>query len=474
MSLIRLAFSRSELALARNNGATSAINSSLLADGKFMTKERRAHAARLHLLTARQVMAAGEGDHGDGGGLMLRVRPDSVAWVLRYTSPLGKRREMGLGQAQRNTVAQAGQALTAARDKAHEARELLRAGKDPIAEREAQRDTDRAADVARRAEQDRARWTLARCARDYHERVIETTKSPKYAAQWIAALEHHIPASVWSLPIAEVTAPALLAALTGVTPHERARNLTSQKLPETVSRMRQRLDAVFEDAAFHGCCTGNPAAAITRKLREAQGKRVKRNFKALPYREAPALFARVHTAVGVSARALEFAVLTAARTGEALTVERSEIDFAHAVWQVPAEKMKAGEPHTVYLSRQALAVLAGIRGLDPRWVFPSPTTKNGKVRPLSNMAMLSTLGRLSMRDETTVHGLARATFSTWAYETGAARPDVIEACLAHQEGDRVKAAYARTEFAEERRQLLAAWADYLMRAPAEVLEFKAA
>jgi integrase len=298
----------------------------------------------------------------------------------------------------------------------------------------------------------------------------------KHGAQWIASLENHIPASIWHKPIAEVEAPELLAALRDIKPHERARRHTGNSLPETVQRIRQRLEAVFEDAIFHKHYTSNPAAAIRRKMREAQGKRERGAFTALPYRESPALLAALRKVEGIAARCLEFAVLTTARTSEALQAEWSEFDLSAGLWVVPASKMKAGEPHAVYLSPRALAIVEAQRGMDTVYVFPSPVTvgteKKGK--PLSNMAMLNVLGRMGMRDRTTVHGLCRATFSTWANETGAARPDVIEACLAHEESDKVRAAYNRAQFNEERRALLAAWAEYLARPAAEVVPLRAA
>ena len=133
--------------------------------------------------------------------------------------------------------------------------------------------------------------------------------------------------------------------------------------------------------------------------------------------------------------------------------------------------MKAKEPHTVHLSPRALEILKGQAGQHPRFVFPSPM-KGCADKPLSSMAMLTALGRLDMRKQTTVHGLCRATFSTWANETGAARPDVIEACLAHKEADKVRRAYNRSEFAAERAALLAAWAEYLERAPAQVVPIR--
>lgn len=419
-------------------------------------------AARLHLLTARQVHSALDGDHGDGGGLQMRVSDQgrSASWVLRYTSPTGRRREMGLGPVVRGSVAQAGASLTGARDAAHEAREHVRRGVDPLDVREQRRQATQAAEALARADKSRERWTLARCARDYHGRVIERARTPKHSAQWIASLENHIPAALWHAPIAEVTPPALLAALEGATPNERARRHGS--LAETLRRVRQRLDAVFEDAQFYGRTTTNPAAAISRKMTESRPAEVKGQLAQLDYRHAPALMSRVRSMPGTAARCLEFAVLTTSRTSEALLAVWDEIDLQRAVWVLPANRMKGREEHIVHLSARALEILAAQARQDDTLVFPTPQVgREGK--PLSNMAMLATLDRLGVRDQTTVHGLCRATFSTWANETAAARPDVIEACLAHSEADRVRKAYNRAQFTDERRALLEAWAGYLAR-----------
>ncbi len=434
-------------------------------------------AGRLHRLTAREVHAAQSGDHADGGGLMLRVNGPAASWVLRYTAPTGKRREMGLGVAHRGSPAQAGATLTAARDGAHKARELLRQGRDPLDAKAHERESARAADAARKANKARERWTLARCSRDYHERVIEPTKTAKHSAQWIASLENHVPAALWSRPIDEIEPPELLQALLAIKPHERARNLAhGDKVAETVQRIRQRLDAVFEDAIFHRRCTANPAAAVRRKMRETMPRKEAGGFAMLPFQEAPALLGRLREAPGTAARCLEFAVLTAARTSEAIGAEWCEIDLEARTWLVPFDRMKASgkkkaEPHLVHLSARAVDVLRWQLGQHARLVFPSTMKKDA---PQSNMAMLAVLDRLGVRDRTTVHGLCRATFSTWAYETAAARPDVIEACLAHREADKVKAAYNRAQFNDERRALLTAWAEYLARPSAAVVPLRAA
>jgi integrase len=429
-------------------------------------------AGRLHLLTARQVQAAGLGEYADGGGLLLRVGESSCAWVLRYTAPAGRRREMGLGIARRGSVDQAGKTLVSARDMAHKAREQLRQGIDPIDARGLQRAAAQAAEEVRKVAASRDRWTLARSARDYHERVIEPTRTDKHGAQWIASLENHIPAALWNAPIDSIEPPALLLALLDIGPHERARNFTGETVPETVRRIRQRLDTVFEDAVFHKRCTSNPAAAIRRKMREASLKRDRGQFRAMAYRDAPAFMARLRAAEGVAARCLELTVLTAARTSETLLAQWGEFNLEAGEWLVPKSRMKAKESHMVFLSPRAIEVINSMRGLDETFVFPS-TMPASKGKPMSNMAMLKVLDRLGARDQTTVHGLARATFSTWANETGAARPDVIEACLAHEEGNRVRASYNRAKFNEERAALLQAWADFLAHS-AQVLNFKAA
>lgn len=270
----------------------------------------------LHQRTAREVHAARDGELGDGGGLTLRIGAAGASWVLRFTSPAGKRREMGLGLAERGTVARAGQSLTAARDQAHKAREMLRQGIDPIDERNGRRGAAQAQDAAKKAAAALDHWTLARCARDYHERVIERTRTAKHSAQWISSLEHHMPPAVWHASIATITPPALLEALTAATPHERARR--PGDLGETLRRVRQRLDSVFEDAMFFGRCASNPAAAIKRKLRETRPAGDRGEFLALDYPLAPVLMARIRAMPGTAARCLEFAVLTASRTSEAL------------------------------------------------------------------------------------------------------------------------------------------------------------
>ena len=272
----------------------------------------------------------------------------------------------------------------------------------------------------------------------------------------MASLENHVPASLWHKPVADVGAVELLDTVAEL----------QARIPETASRVRQRLEAIFDDAEFRGYRTGNPARAIRRKLRELTSRRSRGRFRALPYEEAPAFMRALRLQEGIGTRMLEFAALTAARTGEVLGAVPDE--FKNGVWTIPAERMKGGDAHTVFLPLRAIAILNKMLELGGAYVFPSPMDLG---RPCSNMAMLAVLRRMGLDDRTTVHGFCRATFSTWAHETNAARPDVIEAALAHQEGDRVKAAYNRAQFNAERKALLAAWADFLDGKASNEVEF---
>jgi integrase len=411
---------------------------------------KRSPAARLHLLSTREVHTAKDGDHSDGGGLMLRVRGDSASWVLRFTAPSGRRREMGLGISHRGSAAQAGESLTTARRLAHEARELVLRGDDPIEERDRRRAAAREVEAESKRARAEEQRTLARVARAYHERIEAKFSNPKHRQQWINSLEQHVPAALWKRPIGSIKAAELIDALTKL----------QRELPETGSRVQQRLAAVFEDAVLRELIDRNPMTGGAKEVRRLVGRQEAGQFKALPYRVAPAFMAKLRESEGIAARCLELAVLTAARTSEALLATWSEFDLDTGVWVVPAERMKAGEPHTVYLSSKAVELIKGLQALSlhPVYLFPSPMRPD---QPLSNMAMLTVLDRLGVRERTTVHGLCRATFSTWANETNVARPDVIEACLAHKEADRVRRAYNRAAFVEERRALLAAWATYL-------------
>ena len=378
----------------------------------------------------------------------MAVTETGSSWIFRYTAPDGRRREMGLGPAHRDTLAAAGTSVALARKAVDAARDLTMQGIDPIDRRRAEREAAQAAVVAAKAVTVAEKTTLARVARKYHEEVIEPQRTKKHGAQWISSLENNVPAAIWHAPIDRIEPKELLQALAKL----------QLRVPETCRRVRQRLEVVFDDAQFHKLCSANPARVIKQKLAERPVGREKGFLKALAYAQVPAFVKALRQQSGTAARALEFALLTAARTGEVLHCPWSEIDTQTGVWAVPSERMKAKEAHTVYLSQRAVAIVELMRESQGEpWIFPSPTNRE---KPLSDMSMLMLLKRMGLNTETTVHGLCRATFSTWANETGAARPDVIEACLAHKETDRVRASYNRASFAAERKALLRSWADF--------------
>ena len=230
----------------------------------------------LHLLSARRVQTSRKGVHCDGGGLRRRVKAASASWVLRYTAPSAKRRELGLGAADQTSTAAAGKSLRDARDAADNARKLIRSGVDPIDEKRAKREKAREAEVATKAETER-RWPAF--ARAYHERVIEPKRTEVHAREWISSLERHVPREIWHKPIDRIEAPELLDAVVKVT----------SQYPETGRRVRQRLELVFADAEFRKLCNGNPGRAIREKVREECGGRKTESYRTLHYRDVPLL-----------------------------------------------------------------------------------------------------------------------------------------------------------------------------------------
>lgn len=402
----------------------------------------------LHTLSARSVQAAQVGIHQDGGGLSLVVTETGANWIFRFTAPDGRRREMGLGPALRSTLAAAGETITLARRAAGAARELLIANIDPIEKRKADRGAAQAATSLRKAAKKAEATTLSRVARRYHEEVIEPQRSEKHSAQWIASLERSVPATIWNAPIDRIEPPELLKAIAEL----------QARVPVTSARVRQRLEVVFDDAIFHKLCTINPARVIRRKLAERPKGKTKGNFRALPYTEVPAFVRELRAQPGTAVLMLELALLTAARTGEVIQATWDEFDTRTGIWRIPGKRMKGGEEHIVHLTSRALEIVEAMKEHQGKpWVFPSP---RDATKPHSNMSMLALLRRMGLATHTTVHGLCRSSFSTWANETGAARPDVIEACLAHKEEDKVRRAYNRASFTAERARLLRDWAAF--------------
>jgi len=408
-----------------------------------------------NLLTARQVQAAKDGDHADGDGLMLRVKSGRASWVFRFTSPGGKRREQGLGVAVRNNVTEAGKSVTVARDLAERSRSLLRDRIDPIDHDRAERERVKAEEEAKRRTEQAERHSLARVARDYHERHVEPVRSAKHSMGWINALEQHVPSAIWHAPVDSIAPVALFDFFVSI----------RRQKAEVGKRIAQRLRKIFSDAEFRGWCRGNAAAAAMDQLRGLDFGHKAESFSALPFAEVPDFIRGLRRRDAIAAKALLFGVYTWARTGEIIGAtwdEFHDLDGSDPRWIIPASRMKMDRPHVVPLVPQAVAILREMAALGSTYVFPSPeTVGTDGAKPLSNMGMLTLLRRMDVDRRTTVHGLCRQSSSTWANECGIARPDVIEAALAHGEANQVRAAYNKAQYLAERRALLLAWADYV-------------
>ena len=203
-----------------------------------MKLTKRKHVTGLHLLKPLAVKNAPR-DSNDGGGLWLRIRGDKATWIFRYTTH-GKRRDLALGVCYRGNETQAGQSLTNAREAAAKAREAIASGVDPVEQKKAQKAATRATEAASKIERQRDHRTLARVAREYHERVIEPNRTTKHGLQWIASLENHIPASLWHKPVADVGAVELLDTVAEL----------QARIPETASRVASGLKRSLMTLSF--------------------------------------------------------------------------------------------------------------------------------------------------------------------------------------------------------------------------------
>jgi integrase len=376
----------------------------------------------------------GPGYFADGGNLYFRIAPGGACgWIFRFTIQ-GRVRDMGLG-------AYPEISLAAARRIAAECRELVKKGTDPIVRRRA----DRAAQRVAAAKS----LTFDDCAREYINDHEAGWRNAKHRAQWTSTLTRYASPVFGKLPVSEVDDGLVLRAVKAIW----------YTKPETASRLRGRIESVLDWARVHGYRNGeNPARwkGHLKHLLPARSKvrRVK-HHAALPYTEIGAFMAALREGTEGAARALEFVILTAARSGEALGATWDETDFQSKTWTIPAERMKAGREHRVPLSAPALAILERLHASRINdFIFAGG--KPG--RPLSDMALLMLLRRIG-RDDVTVHGF-RSTFRDWAAESTNFPREVGEMALAHAISSAVEAAYRRGELFDKRRRLMEAWADY--------------
>jgi integrase len=376
--------------------------------------------------------------YADGGGLYLRVTKDGTKnWVYRYMLD-GRARWMGMGPL-------AICSLNEARVKSLDARRLRHEGIDPIEARK---------DRRMRARLDAAKAiTFKECAEAYIRAHRAGWHNAKHAAQWEATLATYAEPVIGSLPVAAIDTTLVFKVLEPI--------WTTK--PETAGRVRGRIECILDWAKVRGYRAGeNPARwrGHLDKLLAARSKvRQVEHHAALPYAEVPSFLANLREHDGMAARALEFLILTAARTGEVIGARWSEMDLLDKTWTVPADRMKAHREHRVPLSVRALAIIKQLQAHRPcdevdGYVFPGGKPNTA----LSNMAFLMLLRRME-RTDLTAHGF-RATFRTWAAERTGFQREVIEAALAHAIESKVEAAYQRGDLFAKRRRLMDAWTTF--------------
>ena len=390
------------------------------------------------------------GKYGDGDGLWLLVSPTRAkSWVFRYKIE-GRERSMGLGPYPALT-------LSKARTEAQRHCRARAEGKDPLRLREEERAQARL-DAAQSK-------TFKEAAKECIGSRQSRWKNAKHAAQWESTLETYVYPVIGDLPVGYVDRGYVLEVLEQPVPAVAAADgrevYRAGKLwearPDTAMRVRGRVEIVLDWATFRDYRRGDNPARWQGNLAFALEKVNKAtHHAALPYEQIAAFVKSLRERDGMAALALEFLILTAARTNEVLGATWAELDDELTVWTVPAERMKAKREHRVPVSPAAREVLAKAqKAKRGDYVFPAYSAK----RPMSNMALLATLRRMA-RTDITVHGF-RAAFRTWAAEKTTVPHEVAEMAIAHTVSDAVVAAYKRTDLFDRRRALMEAWADYV-------------
>lgn len=383
-------------------------------------------------LSARRVGTLSKpGRHGDGGGLYLAISEsrDIVRrrWVYLFTLA-GKLREMGLGGFPEVPLAEA----RIERDKWAA---VLRSGGDPIRQRKAEKAASGGIP------------SFGQLADEVIEAKKAEWRSAKHRAQWEMTLNKYA-GPLRARPVNQIETADVLAVLRPLW----------LKLPETASRLRGRIEHVLDAARARGLRHGlNPALwrGHLDKLLPKQSKLHRGHHAAMPYGNLSDFIREVRKREAIAALAVEFTILTAARTGEVLGASWDEIDLNAAVWTVPAKRMKAGRVHRVPLSDRVISILRSVKKVQTgEFVFPGRKAK----KPLSNMAMEMILRRMKVEDAT-MHGF-RSSFRDWVGNETHFPREVAEAALAHVVGDSAEQAYRRGDALEKRRALMDGWANF--------------
>lgn len=398
-------------------------------------------------LTAKKLAKLkGEGRYHDGAvpGLYLQVTETRTgiakSWLLRYELDGRPERNMGLGSASIFSLAQA-------RERAREARRLIADGVDPLETKRQRRDAARAAAAKR--------LTFRQAAAQYFDAHQAEWTSSSHRELFLNSLKSHVHPHIGDMDVAAIEMADVLRALQPIWLTKTA----------TATRVRQRIEQILDFAVVSGRRPpGSNPARWKGFLDQVLAKPAKvapvNHHRAVDYRELPSFMVELRRCEAVAARALEFAILTAARTGEVLGATWSEIDLHGATWTIPAGRMKGGREHRVPLSPAALDILRALPREDNNpFLFIGPLPGRG----FSDMALTRVLQRLGRTE--TVHGF-RSSFSDWAHEQTAHSNHTIELSLAHHAGSEVERAYRRKDMLAKRIRLMADWAKHCTLPPA--------
>ena len=371
------------------------------------------------------------GLHAIGGiaGLQLQIKPTGAkSWILR--AQIGsKRRDIGLGGYPEVTLA-------SARDRAREAKDQIRQGIDPVEARKAARQA-LIADQARQL-------TFSEAAAQCHAKKTPEFRNRKHASDWINSITRYAEPVIGQIPIAQIEVAHLVKVLEPIWTIK----------TETATRVRQRIESVLAWATVSGYRSGeNPAlwkGNLEHILPKPSRIRKRTHFPALPWHEIGSFMIELRKREGMAARALEFLILTATRSGEVRFATWDEVCLVSNVWTIPAERMKAGKAHRIPLSEEAIELLRCLQRFEgSSYLFPSP--KGGV---LSDMSISSVCRR--MKVNAVPHGF-RSTFKDWARSSTSYADEVSELALAHVSSDATRAAYARDELLPKRQRLMADW-----------------
>jgi integrase len=394
-----------------------------------------------------------KGLYADGGGLYLQVAPGgSKSWVFRFKEN-GRAHDMGLGPTHTLSLAEA-------RDKATECRKLRLQGVDPIVKRREDR-------AARAYEQAKAK-TFQECAQEFMADNAIAWKNPKHRQQWQNTLTGYAYPVLGKLSVRDIDTGLVVKALKPLW----------TTIPETASRLRGRIETVLNWATAHGYrkdalghAMPNPArwkGNLDHLLPRRDKVQAREHQPSLPHDRIGEFMQELRQQEGIAPLALQFTILTAARSGESLKAKWSEIDLSKKLWVIPAGRMKMGREHRVPLTEAAIAILKRMTAArQSDYVFP------GRIagKPLTDEAMTVVIRRMNSEGagrpqyldprqnnrDVVPHGF-RSTFKDWARERTSFANEISEAALAHVIADKAEAAYARGDMFEKRRRLMEAWA----------------